>query len=941
MAEQHYPEITFLRSRSDGGRSSSEQDPHAGSSRPAQKRVRKDPPAKGASSGGRSPRKGPVAVDPDERLRHVASIVLFLAAALILLALISYTPHDQANVDVRPRDVIGLVTNDAVVAARADTTENWLGLVGAMLAHLLVNATLGYATIVVPLLIGLWGVALYRGRDYDRSTSWSLYTLGVVTILASILGTVQLIGWMPHPAHEWSGSIGAFLGTVISGLIGTAGSLLLLLAALAITLIYATKSDLHTAVRVAREFGARISRNALTFSDGARTRFGELKREESESALRDRQVGSADRPSDDEPARMMRRMRPNDSSQSPGPVEVRRRANAHDESYPMGNDAQRRREPLPDLVAAAPVMRNEPRPSKAVPTPLHTATPAHDPSVNDLADGATRIQRNRADVELVREDLASPVEETRSTAPTTGRLTLNVQEGETDADIETHEGGELITPYRDEEIKYVPPSIDFLVPQNELEEVDDEELKENGRILQEKLGTFNIQIENLTVTPGPVVTLYEFVPAAGIKISQIESLADDLALAMKARGIRIIAPIPGKGTVGVEIPNHKPSMVRIRSVVNTAKFREANLHLPLALGKTTIGEVYCDDLTKMPHLLIAGATGSGKSVGINAILASLLYKMHPRDLKFVIIDPKKIELAQYRALADHFLARCPDIDEDIITNPQNAVIALKSLEMEMDRRYDILAKGRQRNILDYNTKVDEGAYKSATDFHHIKLPYIVAIIDELADLMITAGREVEEPIARLAQLARAVGVHLVVATQRPSVDVITGMIKANFPARIAYQVATKVDSRTILDSNGAEQLLGNGDMLYLPGGQPKPLRLQNAFISTEEVEALCEHIGEQTGYTQPYMLPSIAQKGTKSGGGIDSSRDDLFSEAAHLVVRHQQGSVSLVQRRLKVGYSRAARIIDELEMAGVVGPFDGSKARAVLVEDEDDLEMYL
>jgi S-DNA-T family DNA segregation ATPase FtsK/SpoIIIE len=483
--------------------------------------------------------------------------------------------------------------------------------------------------------------------------------------------------------------------------------------------------------------------------------------------------------------------------------------------------------------------------------------------------------------------------------------------------------------------------VELLVPQSEQADVNDEELKENARILQEKLGTFNIQIENLTVTPGPVVTLYEFVPAAGIKIAQIESLADDIALALKARGIRIIAPIPGKGTVGVEIPNHKPAMVRIRSVLNTVKFREASHALPLALGKTTVGEVFCDDLAKMPHLLIAGATGSGKSVGINAILSSLIFKMHPSELKFVIIDPKKIELTQYRSLKDHFLARCPDIDEDIITNPQNAVIALKSLEMEMDRRYDILAKGRQRNIFDYNRKVDEGYYAKDTEYHHTKLPYIVLILDELADLMITAAREVEEPIARLAQLARAIGIHMVVATQRPSVDVITGMIKANFPARIAYQVATKIDSRTILDMNGAEQLLGNGDMLYLPGGQPKPLRLQNAFISTDEVEMICDHIGNQKGYTHPYMLPSVVEKSKKSGGAGGSDRDELFEEAARLIVRHQQGSVSLIQRRLKVGYSRAARIVDELEMAGIVGPFDGSKARTVLLESEAELEAYL
>jgi S-DNA-T family DNA segregation ATPase FtsK/SpoIIIE len=554
---------------------------------------------------------------------------------------------------------------------------------------------------------------------------------------------------------------------------------------------------------------------------------------------------------------------------------------------------------------------------------------------------------NTSNVELAHIPTAVPAEVASAPAAANklaaqpARLRVNVQELEIPADKEADDDGDLLEDISDEQIDYQPPPVELLTPQSDQADVNDEELKENARILQEKLGTFNIQIENLTVTPGPVVTLYEFVPAAGIKIAQIESLADDIALALKARGIRIIAPIPGKGTVGVEIPNHKPAMVRIRAVLNTAKFREADFRLPLALGKTTVGEVFCDDLAKMPHLLIAGATGSGKSVGINAILASLLYKMHPADLKFAIIDPKKIELTQYRALKDHFLATSPDIDEDIVTNPQNAVILLKALEMEMDRRYDILAKGRQRNILDYNRKVDEGHYSSDTSFNHAKLPYIVVIVDELADLMITAAGEVEEPIARLAQLARAIGIHMIVATQRPSVNVITGTIKANFPARIAYQVATKIDSRTILDMNGAEQLLGNGDMLYLPGGMPKPVRLQNAFISTEEVEALCDHIGNQKGYSKPFLLPSVVEKKSKSGGSSDAEQDELFEEAARLIVRHQQGSVSLIQRRLKVGYSRAARLVDELEMAGIVGPFDGSKARAVLVESESELEAYL
>ncbi|MBI5471088.1 MAG: DNA translocase FtsK 4TM domain-containing protein [Ignavibacteriae bacterium] len=493
-----------------------------------------------------------------------------------------------------------------------------------------------------------------------------------------------------------------------------------------------------------------------------------------------------------------------------------------------------------------------------------------------------------------------------------------------------------------EEIDYVFPSVELLdAPRASAEDVDDEELRANADLLRETLAQFDVQLENISVTPGPVVTLYELVPATGVKISRIVSLENDIALKLAAKGIRIMAPIPGKSAVGVEIPNHKPSLVTIRSVINSSKFRDTNAKLPLAMGKTISGEVFTDDLTKMPHLLIAGSTGSGKSVGINTILVSLLFRLHPSDLKLVIFDPKKIELTQYARLKKHFLAISPDVNEEIVTNPKNAVLVLKGVEFEMEKRYDRLAAAGVRNIADYNEKFKAGKLKDTETVTHQRIPYLIVVIDELADLMITAAREVEEPIARLAQLARAVGIHLIVATQRPSVDVITGVIKANFPARIAYQVASKTDSRTILDMNGAEQLLGNGDMLYLPSGSPKPIRLQNAFISTDEVESLMNHIAKQQGFSKPHYLPSMVEKRKNTDAGGDGSRDELFGEAARIIVRHQQGSVSLLQRRLKVGYSRAARLVDELEAAGVVGPFDGSKAREVLVESEAELEAIL
>ena len=505
----------------------------------------------------------------------------------------------------------------------------------------------------------------------------------------------------------------------------------------------------------------------------------------------------------------------------------------------------------------------------------------------------------------------------------------------------SEEEKELPDPW-EEDLDYELPGLDLLQPAAAEDiKVAEEELTRNAELLKDKLKLFDIEIQNISVTPGPVVTLYEIVPAPGVKISKIVALENDIALALAARGIRIIAPIPGKGAIGVEIPNSEAAIVNARSVLG--KIKENKMQLPLALGKTISGDVYMTDLSLMPHLLIAGSTGSGKSVGINMIISSLLYSKVPADVKFILVDPKKIELSFYNKLRRHYLAVSPDVEEEIITVPQNAVIMLKSVEVEMEKRYDRLAKAGVRNIVDYNKKIDNPKTKphDTESIKHHHLPYLLVIIDELADLMITAGKDVEGPITRLAQLARAVGIHLVLATQRPSVNVITGVIKANFSSRIAYQVATKIDSRTILDMNGAEQLLGRGDMLFLPTGSPKPIRMQNAFISTDEVEAITNFVYSQPSYSKPYYLPSIYEKKRDSSTGFASDFDPMFEEAARVIVRHQQGSVSLLQRKLKLGYSRAARIVDQLEDAGIVGPNDGSKARQVLVENEEQLETVL
>ncbi len=479
------------------------------------------------------------------------------------------------------------------------------------------------------------------------------------------------------------------------------------------------------------------------------------------------------------------------------------------------------------------------------------------------------------------------------------------------------------------------PSIDLLekVPDDD-NHIDEQHLTESKRKLLEKLNIYKIDVVRISTTVGPRVTLFEMELAPDVKVSRVKALENDLAMALAARGIRIIAPIPGKNAVGVEIPNSKPKTVWLRSVLQVEKFKNSTLKLPIVLGKTIANEVFIADLAAMPHLLIAGATGAGKSVCINVIISSLLYACSPDKVKFVMIDPKRVELFHYQQLKNHFLVRFPGIDEQIITDPQKAVYALKCVVKEMELRYECLEKAGVRNIGDYNQRLPEEA-----------IPYLVVIIDELADLMITAGREVEEPIIRIAQLARAVGIHLIVATQRPSVDVITGIIKANFPSRIAFQVASRVDSRTILDGSGAEQLLGNGDMLYQPSDQPKTMRIQGPYVSSDEVEAITTFIGAQNALKNMFVLPvPDMQKGngaSMSGMQDRDGRDSMFEDAARLVVMHQQASVSLLQRRLRLGFSRAARVMDQLEYSGIVSEADGSKAREVLVNSEDSLELLL
>ena len=487
--------------------------------------------------------------------------------------------------------------------------------------------------------------------------------------------------------------------------------------------------------------------------------------------------------------------------------------------------------------------------------------------------------------------------------------------------------------------KFQLPKIELLQPYGDGKiTFDKEEIEANKNRIVDTLKNYNIEIKEIKATIGPTVTLYEIVPAAGIRISKIKNLEDDIALSLAALGIRIIAPIPGKGTIGIEVPNANPQVVSMRQVIASKKFQESNMELPVAMGRTITNENFIFDLAKMPHLLMAGATGQGKSVGLNAILTSLLYKKHPSQLKFVLVDPKKVELTLYNKIERHYLAVLPDTDEAIITDTAKVINTLNSLCIEMDNRYELLKGAMVRNIKEYNAKFI--ARRLNPEEGHKFLPYIVLVIDEFADLIMTAGKEVEMPIARLAQLARAIGIHLIVATQRPSVNVITGIIKANFPARAAFRVTSKIDSRTILDAGGADQLIGKGDMLFSQGSDL--VRLQCAFVDTPEVEEICDFIGNQQAYPTAYQLPEYVGEEGGGVGDIDpSDRDSLFMDAARLVVQTQQGSTSMIQRKLKLGYNRAGRIVDQLEAAGILGPFEGSKARQVLVPDEIALEQKL
>lgn len=813
----------------------------------------------------------------ESRKMEIFGILIMAVGGLMALSIITFHSSDYALIQSLSAD--SLFTVDRGPALRI---QNGLGLIGAYLSYFFVHLLFGYMSLIVPLIVFGYGWFIFRHRDLS-SLLWPT-TIGIWTMV--LFSTV--LGWIFNEyapfTSTWNGSAGIAMARILENITGSVGSAVILVVLLITTFLAILDRDLQRTVDVFKSWMASIKSPFASWKQ-RRTEKKNARQQKKEEKARQKAI----------------------KKQQKAERKARKKSNAQ---TPAANSEES--DSIDEIVERSQQQDRE------------------------------RISREKEEIKTLDQRQRASIEKPET----------NGTDGDDDVDISVYVGEgdeeagarELDRKNKDKakevpQIKYKFPTVKLLdSPPNEGNEVDLEEIKENKRIILDKLKRHKIEIRSINAIVGPTVTLYELDPAPDVKISKIESYANDLKMATAARGLRIMAPIPGRSAVGIEVPNGSRETVFIKSVINTKKFVESDYELPVAFGKTIENDVFMVDLTRMPHLLIAGATGSGKTVGMNTIITCLLYKCHPDNLKFVMIDPKKIELSLFRKIEDHFLATLPDAEEPIITDTAKAQETLESLTKEMDQRYDLLKDGMVRDIRAYNQKVASGELDEEEGHRH--LPYIVVLIDELADLMMTAGKQIEEPIARLAQLARAVGIHLVVATQRPSVNVITGTIKANFPARIAYQVASKVDSRTILDMGGADQLIGRGDMLFTNGGGMT--RIQNAFVSTEEVEEITEFIGKQAGYNKKYHLPVIEDE-TSNSGIPDPLEDidELFEPAAKVIVLHQQGSVSLLQRKLKIGYNRAGRIIDQLFNAGIVGPYQGSTARDVLVEDEDELQELL
>jgi DNA segregation ATPase FtsK/SpoIIIE, S-DNA-T family len=821
----------------------------------------------------------------DERTRNILGIFLILLSGVLLLALTSYLFTWKVDQDKLFQKTWLDILFDPEIEI-----DNWLGTFGALISHQLINNGFGISSFVFVLLTFLVGFKVLFKIEllpFWRTTGISMFFLIWISLTMGSLFKENFLflgGAFGYHTNQW-----------LMAVIGSVGTGVVLFFSLSVFLIITFNISVNSLI------------TSFTGIDDA---------EKAE----------------------------NTSEASPVATEIRENEVLSEEPFLADEEegVELTTDLEPQLAQTAPVI---------IPEKLEELIIADEYQALELETSAAAKEEKLAAVELDDDfeiTVANHVEEApkfkQPAAEEEEDIDFAVEQniGDDFSDDDELGEGEMVDydPLLDLS-KYRYPPIDILVDHGDGSiKVERGELEENKNKIVDTLKNYNIGISKIKATIGPTVTLYEIVPEAGVRISKIKNLEDDIALSLAALGIRIIAPIPGKGTIGIEVPNQTPDVVSMRTVINSEKFQNAKMELPVALGKTINNETFVVDLAKMPHLLMAGATGQGKSVGLNCILASLLYKKHPAQVKFVLVDPKKVELTLFNKIERHFLAKLPGEEEAIITDTSKVVSTLNSLCIEMDERYDLLKNAQCRNIKEYNVKFVKR--KLNPNNGHRFLPYIVLVVDEFADLIMTAGKEVELPIARLAQLARAIGIHLIIATQRPSVNIITGTIKANFPSRIAFRVTSKIDSRTILDTGGAEQLIGRGDMLYSNGNEL--IRLQCAFVDTPEVEEITEFIGNQQGYADAHLLPEYV--GENEGGGAsdsfeDMDRDALFDDAARVVVINQQGSASLLQRKLKLGYNRAGRIVDQLEAAGIIGPFEGSKARQVLVADEISLDHIL
>lgn len=810
----------------------------------------------------------------DERTHKAGGLLLVLMAIYLLVAFTSYLITWRIDQDLMARPWGEIFSTDTHV-------ENWLGKLGALVGHQFIYKWFGIAAFVVVLWSFLAGVRTVLGSwllPRNRTFRWSLMTMFWVPALLGFIfahGELMFLG----------GGIGHAINAQLTSWLGRFGAGALILFSAAAFMVY-TFNPSFAALNGLLARAQKPPVDPVPESDDPEGWV-------TPNRLREKVAAASARSMEDEAAS--------------GPTfEVEQPVAEAPLVMEQGNaidlDVESDEEDVEEEDGTATELEVDAEVEEIAPLdPILSAVPMN-------VDGMT-VQAPVEDDTLTEEQIQAKLQEF----------------GEYDPTLELG--------------SYEPPPLDLLVDHGTGEiTVTKEELEANKDKIVQTLSHYNIGIEKIKATIGPTVTLYEIVPQAGVRISKIKNLEDDIALSLAALGIRIIAPIPGKGTIGIEVPNSKPQVVGMRAVVASEKFQNSSADLPIVLGKTISNETFVTDLAKMPHLLMAGATGQGKSVGLNAILVSLLYRKHPSQIKFVLVDPKRVELTLYARIERHFLAKLPGAEEAIISDVKKVVPTLNSLCIEMDERYELLKDAQCRNIKEYNAKFIQRRLNPEKG--HRYLPYIVLVVDEFADLIMTAGREVETPIARLAQLARAIGIHLIIATQRPSVNIITGTIKANFPARIAFRVSSKVDSRTILDAGGADQLIGRGDMLLSTGNDL--IRIQCAFVDTPEVEKITDFIGGQRGYPDAMLLPEPPMAEGEGGEDMDDGeRDSMFEEAARLVVQTQQGSTSLIQRKLKLGYNRAGRIVDQLESAGILGPFEGSKARRVMIPNEAALAAHL